>query len=407
MIPEIMKYVLIICLIALCGLLIRRLLRLDLSLSSLLAGLLASLLIPMLGLDTGIRASNIQQLVFYVILPLLIFVSAWHMNIRLFRRWFWVCFMLATIGVLISTALAAGGLYYAIAHPTGFPWIAALLAAVMLAATDPVSVSAQLKASKVSEELQALFEGESLLNDASVIVLFGIILSYALGQQPQHNVALSFVVVLFGGMLSGALLALLAAVIVLILRDRSASVLVMIITAFGSFYIAEAVLHVSGIMSVMTAAMVTRIILRRHENELLGDLTTTFNWLDMLLNSVIFGLLGLMVTWEMLRHQWLAIIIGIVSVVLARFVTIYLLAILTRKSALVISGRWALLLSWGGLKGAIAIVLALSLPVSLDYWWTIQSMVFGVVLFSLIIQGGSFPFIMRKVLKSPDKPGPA
>ncbi|MDT8452596.1 MAG: sodium:proton antiporter [Gammaproteobacteria bacterium] len=399
-IPDIMRYVLIISMIVLCGLLIRRILRLDLSLSSLLAGLLASFLIPYLELDTGIRASNIQDLVFYVILPLLIFISAWRMNPRLFLRWFLVCFLLATVGVLMSVALTATGLYYAIAHPTGFPWIAAFLAATMMAATDPVSVSAQLKTSKVSEELQTLFEGESLLNDASVIILFGLILTFALGKQPEHNVAFSFLIVLFGGMILGAMLGLIAATVVKILHNKSATVLVIIFTAFGSFYIAEALLHVSGIMTVMTSAVVTCILLRKiEEKEILSELSGAFNWLDMLLNSVIFGLLGLVVTWEMFTHQWLAIIIGIVAVLVARFASIYLLTLLLRKSPHAIPYRWALLLSWGGLKGAIAIVLALSLPVSLDYWWTIQSMVFGVVLFSLIIQGSSFPFVLRTVLE--------
>jgi len=399
-VADVMMYGLVISLIAICGLLIRRLSRLDLSLSSLLAGLLASVLVPWLGVDTGIRASNIQALVFYFILPLLIFVSAWHMNTQLFRRWFWVCFVLATLGVLITMLLAASGLYFAIDHATGFPWIAAFLAAVMLAATDPVSVSAQLKQNKVSEDLQTLFEGESLLNDASVVVLFGIILTYALGQQPQHNVAVSFLTVLLGGVVVGVLLGLLAAIFALFLRDRSASVLVIIITAFGSFYVAEALLHVSGIMAVMSAAIVTRVLLREHEQALLSDLTGTFNWVDMLLNSIIFSLLGLVVTWEMLSHQWLAIIIGIVAALVARFITVYLLALLSHKTRRVITYKWAFLLSWGGLKGAIAIVLALSLPVTLDYWWTVQAMVFGAVLFSLLVQGVSFPFLLRKLFKN-------
>jgi CPA1 family monovalent cation:H+ antiporter len=402
-IPLVMQYVLTVSLVAFGGLVLRRLFRLDISLASLFSGLIASLAVPFFGLDTGIRAANVHDLVFYIVLPLLIFISAWHIDMRLFRRWFGVCFTLATLGVLLAAGITATGIYYAIAHPVGFPWIAAFLASSILAATDPVSVSAQLKSSKASEDLRTLFEGESLLNDASVVVLYGILMTYALGQQPEHNAVMAFATILFGGAILGALIGMVAAIFTLYVRDRSASILVMIITAFGAFYIAEALLHLSGIMAVMAAAISTRALLREHEHELLSEMSGTFDWLDLFLNTVIFSLLGLLMTWEMLRDQWLAIIIGIVCALIARFATLFLLAAATRKSRKVISWKWALLLSWGGLKGAIAIVLVLSLPVELDYWWTIQAMVFGVVFFSLVVQGGTFPWLVEKVIskKSP------
>lgn len=398
-VTELMQSFLLLSLIAFLGLIINRILRLELSLSSLLAGIIGSLIVMQLNMDTGIRAANAKDLIFYIVLPLLIFVSAWNLNAKQFKRWFFICFALATLGMMASIGLTAAGVYYAIAHQSGFPWIAAFLVATILSATDPVSVSAQLKRSETSEELQTLFEGESLLNDASVIVLFGVLLTYAQGQVPEHNALVSFLVVFFGGLVFGALLGLVSAIFTLFINDKSASVIIMILASFGGFFVAESILHVSGIMTVMASAIIARVLLKDQHKDLLSDLGGTFNWIGLFLNAIIFSLMGLLVTLEMLTHQWLAIIIGIVATLLARFIMVHSLALLTSKSRRQISNKWALLLSWGGQKGLIAIALVLSLPVSLSYWWTIQSMVFGVVLFSLVVQATSFPWLLHLLEK--------
>lgn len=397
-IPLTMEYILIVSFIAFAGLLFRRLLKLELTLSSILAGILGAILIAYLGLDTGIRATNVKDLIFYIVLPLLIFVSSWHIEFNQFTRWFWICFLLATLGLLITMAISAAGIYFAIGYPEGFPWLAALLVGVMLAATDPVSVAEQLKQANAPISLQTLFEGESLLNDATAIVVFGVVLSYAMNQQPESNAVITFSLVFLGGLVVGVLLGLVAAGFIRYLADQSASVVVLIVTAFASFYIAEHVLHVSGILAVMMAAISSRFILDKYTNDLLCNAAPTWEWIGLFLNAVIFSLMGLLITWEMFTDQWLAILIAIVVSLIARFIAVYTIALLTSKSKKNISWAWAGLMSWGGLKGAIAVVLVLSLPIELEYWWTVQSMVFGVVLFSLLVQGTSFPALLKRIL---------
>jgi len=397
-IPLTMEHILIVSFIAFTGLLLRRLLKLELTLSSILAGVLGALFIAYLDLDTGIRATNVKDLIFYIILPLLIFVSSWHIEFSQFTRWFWICFLLATLGLLITMLVSAAGIYYAIGYPEGFPWLAALLVGVMLAATDPVSVAEQLKQANAPRSLQTLFEGESLLNDATAVVVFGVILSYAMQQQPESNAVITFSLVFSGGLAVGTLLGIMAAAFIRYLADQSASVVVLIITAFSSFYIAEHLLHVSGILAVMMAAISSRYILSKHNHELLRNAAPTWEWIGLFLNAVIFSLMGLLITWDMFTNQWLAIVIAIIASLAARFIAVYTIAVLISKSNKRISWAWAGLMSWGGLKGAIAIVLVLSLPVELEYWWTVQSMVFGVVLFSLLVQGVSFPFLLKRLL---------
>ncbi len=138
------------------------------------------------------------------------------------------------------------------------------------------------------------------------------------------------------------------------------------------------------------------VILKRFSGNKMG-VTVTWDWLGLLLNTMLFALMGLAITFEMFREQWLAMLIAIAAALTARFVSVYFCALLTRLTSRPISMDWSLVLAWGGLRGTIAIALVLSLPVSLGYWWTVQSMVFGVVLFTLLVQGPTTGHLIRRI----------
>ena len=137
--------ILSLALIALAALLLCRVTRLELTLACVLCGFLAGQATGVLGFDTGIRASNLEQIVFYIILPVLIFESAWQMKPALLRRWLPPVLVLATFGIVVSCVVTAALVYVGVGHSAGFPWIAALLTGAILAATDPISVITQLK----------------------------------------------------------------------------------------------------------------------------------------------------------------------------------------------------------------------------------------------------------------------
>jgi len=380
------------------GLVISRVLKIDLTLASLASGIVASVLVPVLGVDTGIRAANIHDLVFYIILPVLIFDASWHIKPALLRRWLIPVFLLATVGVLIACGIVALGTYFGIGHSAGFPWIAALLTGAILAATDPVAVVATLKRLNAPEDLTTLVEGESLFNDATAVVLFSVLLSFAttdMGSQGSSLLWL-FATVFFGGILVGTVAALLAAIIALLLGNRTSANIVLILLAFSSFYIAENLFHVSGIMSVMSAAIVSKVLLQEHEDLVLKDIKPTWSWLGMYFNSLVFVIMGLVIVFDMFTDHWFSMMIAVIVTLFARAVVVFTIGATTRWSVRPIPFGWQVVMYWGGLKGAIAIVLALSLPLSLPYWWTIQSMVFGVVLFSLLVQGTTTGFLIRR-----------
>jgi len=363
---------------------------------------LAGLLLPWLEIDTGIRASNIHDLVFYIILPVLIFEAAWHLKPSLLKRWLSPILLLSTLGMLISCAVVATALYFAMAEPAGFPWIAALLAAAILAATDPIAVVSSLKNLNAPDELTTLVEGESLFNDASALVLFGVILSFSINSNAHlDSTFLSlFLVTFLGGLLVGGLLGLAAAILTLLINQSSASNILLVLLAFSSFFVAEHLFHVSGIMSVVSAAIVSKTLLREHEQQLLSDVLSTWNWLAQFFNALIFVLMGLVITFDMFSQQWLAIAIAIPAALLGRLLAVFGCNLLSGRFIRPIPLGWRYILVWGGLRGAIAIVLVLSLPIELPYWWTIQSMVFGVVLFSMLVQGNTTQMLIKRYASS-------
>ena len=394
---------------AVFGLGIARILKRDNTLGCLIAGVLAGMLLPVLNYDTGLRAENLHQLVFFVILPVLIFDSGWKVDPQILFRWLGPVLLLATLGVVICMLITALLVYYGIHHPEGFPWIAALLTGAILAATDPVSVVARLREHSSNNELLTVVEGESLFNDAAAVVLFSFVVGVASHSVMEGAVATGetirgfgsfavyFSVVFFGGLAVGAICGLLTAITVLFLRSAGAALVVLILAAFGSFYLAEHIVGVSGILAVMVCAIVSRACLREQYETYLAHAEPTWEWLGLLFQALIFVIMGLVITFEMFTQQWLAMLIAIVAAIGARAAAVFLVAPLARFVGPPIAKSWQVILSWGGLRGVIAVALVLSLPTELPYWWTVQSMVFGVVLFSLLVQGTTSTRLIKKL----------
>lgn len=393
---------------AVVGLALARVLRTDNTLGCLIAGVLAGMLLPAINFDTGLRAHNIQALVFFVILPVLIFEAAWQIEPVVLKRWLGPVLLFSTVGVVLSAILIGLLTYYGIDRAEDFPWIAAFLTGVILAATDPVSVVNKLRTKHSGEDLITLVEGESLFNDAAAILLYSLTLGVALhtvmegsastgeALEGPGTVTLYFFATFFGGLAIGLVCGLLTAIVVLFLRSAGAALVVLLLAAFGSFYLAEHVVHVSGILAVMTCGIVARACLREQRETFLAHAAPTWEWLSLMFSALIFVIMGLVITWEMFSERWLAMIIAIAAAVGARALTIFLLAPLARFIGPPIPKEWRLLMGWGGLRGVVAVALVLSLPEDLPYWWTIQSMVFGVVLFSLLVQGTTCSWLLSK-----------
>ena len=366
-------------------------------------GFIGSELIVGFGGDTGIRYDSFHDLILLVFLPLLIFEAAFKIDMDLLLKNGIVILFFAIPVMLLSTFAAAIMIYYGIGHPTGFPWIAALITGALLAATDPVAVLEVMRRLGVPERLCILLDGEALFNDATAIVTFSIFLYIA--QHPLENItvtdaSLRFLIVFFGGAIAGLFIGFSFLFLSRLLQDYIQQAIVTLIAAYASYLIAEQILHVSGVMSVLVAGMVLGKVIHHdfqdHERRHFVDDFWTFN--DYVAESLMFLLMGVTVTVGMFTDNWLAMLIGIAAVLIARAVGIFggapLVSLLPNVEP--VPKSYQRLIFLGGLRGAVTLALALALPFELEYWWTIQSIAFGVVLFTLFVQAP----LISPVLKS-------
>jgi CPA1 family monovalent cation:H+ antiporter len=389
-----------------------RMIRLPFVAILIIIGFAGSELVVWLGYDTGIRAGNFSELVFYVFLPIIIFESAYRIDQKILHQHLWPILMLAMPIMVLSAMLAAWLIYQGIGHASGFPIYTALVAGALLVATDPMAVVSHLKRIKAPAEVTTVIEGESLFNDAIAVVLFTTLLSLAMASQHSEGVhieplsqLLSFLKMFFGGLLFGLLVGAIGAFFSFIIHTRILENVLLISVAYSAFLIAEINLGVSGMMAVLAAGLV----MNQAHQRFIPDEDRPFiqYWWEVIsffANAMIFILLGVTITTSMFTERWLAMLIAIAAVLLARAVAIYLLLPLsTPKASQRIPRATRHILFWGGTRGAVTVALALSLPVELTAWWTIQSMAFGVVLFTLFIQAPTVPWLLKKTL-GPDKP---
>ena len=390
---------------------VSRWLRLPFASILVLLGYVSSELVIYAGYDTGIRADNFQSLIFFVFIPILVFESAYSIDKQTLKKNLVVILFLATIAMLLTCGIAAALLFYGIGHETGFPWMAALITGAILAATDPVAVVDKLKEMKAPKRISVLLEGESLFNDATAIVLFSLFLSMATASgtitselpastdtlHKMVDVTVRFLVIFFGGALTGLVIGLVFGYIQKKIKQVLLTGVLSLLVAYGSFLLAEYFL-VSGVMSTLLAALSFSALSQSDGKP--ADTTNRYLW-DMLshvANVSVFLLVGVVITLEMFEQRWLAMLIAIAAVLTARALSVYgVLACFSYFDSLKVSLAAQTVMVWGGLRGAVTLALALSLPTSLDYWWTIQSIAFGVVLFSLFVQAPTVSLLANKL----------
>lgn len=330
------------------------------------------------------------DLVLFVFLPALIFESGLNMDARRLARDLVPVLILAIPALLVSMALVGLGLWSVL----GMAPLLALLFGALISATDPVAVIALFKELGAPARLTTLLEGESLLNDATAIVAFTIVLGMITGGATLDATSVlgavaRFVAVFFGGLFVGALLGLLLGELLRHLRVGVSSVLVMsVVMAYLSFVVAEHLLHVSGVMATLGAALafgsfgVTRI--PAPDTPALHDL---WELIVHVCNSLLFLLVGLSIDPAGIGRQGAAILAAVSLVLLARAATVYtLVPAATRLNALPrVSLAERHIMWWGGLKGGLAIAMALAIPPTVAGADLVRDLTVGVVMFMLLV----------------------
>lgn len=377
--------ILLLLIAAIVGIVARRL-RVPYTIGLVVIGLFLTLL-PQV--DISIQPTLILAL----LIPPIIFEGAFHLNINDLRRDLVPILTFAVPGVILTMAVI-GAL---VSWGTGIPIIYTLVFGAIVAAIDPVAVIALFRNIGVPKRLQVLLEGESLLNDGTSIVLYGLIISIAVSGSEFNlfNSVVDFIRIAGGGIIIGLVLGALISQIINVIDDYLIETTLTTILAFGSFLIAEEVFHVSGVLAVVGAGLIAGNVGPAGMSP--TTRTVLFNFWEyaaFLANSFIFLLIGLQIELSSLFDSWQVIGIAIIAVLIARAITIYGLAWVGRD----ISFRWQHILNWGGLRGAISLALALSLPLILGETRNqLQLMTFGVVIFTLFVQGLSIGTLVRKL----------
>lgn len=338
------------------------------------------------------------DVILFVFLPTLIFESAFHIDLRQLKSNLLPVLTLAVPGLILSTVLIG----LVVGFFTPIDYAAALLLGAILSATDPVAVISLFKQLGAPKRLTILVEGESLFNDATSIVvariLMGVVAAGFFTTFTYLDGIKAFVVVFLGGVLVGWLAGLIIGFILgKVEGDPFIEISLTTILAYFSFLIAEEYFHVSGVMATVAAGITmgnwgrTKI-----SPSVSGYMEHFWEYLAYVANALIFLLVGLRVELDALWNSLDLLGWVVLAMLLSRAVVVYGLVPLAGRLPGVepVNRSYQSVMFWGGLRGAIALAIVLSLK-DFEYAETFIALVMGAVLFTLLVQGLTIEKLVR------------
>ena len=365
---------------------------------------------------TTLETVDFGEFLLQGILGFLLFAGGLGINLPAMKSQKWEIFVLVIFGVLISTAVVGAGLWL-LAQVAGIPlsFIYCLLFGALISPTDPIAVLAIVKKLGAPEQIAIQIEGESLFNDGIGLVIFLTIFAVAFSgtEATFGSVVALFTHEAIGGIVFGAVLGLIAHLMISATDDGSMELLMTLCIPTAGFALAN-MLGVSGALAmVVTGIMIgnwTRYTGFSEQSEKYLD--EFWHLLDEFLNALLFLLIGLaMLLVEFHWQAWILVLGGIPLVLAGRFISVALPYVGFRRfrSYNKFSIR---ILTWGGLRGGLSLAMALSIPVGvklgansqIELRDVILMMTYAIVLFSIIVQGMTITPIINKA-KAAEKAG--
>ena len=331
------------------------------------------------------------DVILILFLPALVFEGSVKIDVRDLLRDAAPLLVLANIGVLLATLVTG----YLVHWVIGLPILIALLFGAIISATDPISVLAIFKGLRMDKRLSVIIEGESLLNDGTAVVLFQILLAAVVagGLSPARGIA-QFLWAVVGGAVLGSALGYAASKITQTIDDPQVEITLTTIVAYGSYLLANH-LHLSGVIATASAGLMVGNFGAKKGMGTRTALESFWEYIAFVMNSLVFLLIGLEVHINALAHSWRPILFAIAAVMIGRSLSVYFLVPVSNLFAEKIPFRWQHVIVWGGLRGALALALALSFDNTFPYRDRVLDLTFGVVVFSILAQGLTMKPLLR------------
>jgi CPA1 family monovalent cation:H+ antiporter len=340
------------------------------------------------------------ELVLLILLPGLVFEAAYRLDIEVLRRWATALGLLAVPGVVISAAVTA----IAVSAATGLRLDLAFIAGAIVSATDPAAVVATFKRIHVPTSLATLVDGESLLNDGTGLVLYTIAIAVVTTAIAPVSSVFDFVATILLSLAIGLGAGAAAAFVARLVQQAWVELTISLVLAYGSYLLADA-LGLSGVLATVVAAVILgnfgRHVLTPDGSDVIDSVWTVVAFV---LTGVVFLLVGLAIPLDRLFGSAGPIAWAIVGATLARALIVYLLlGGLSRVAWLPglahsIPLGWLHVQFWSGLRGAVAVAMALALPVDVPQRGQLQEIAFGVVLFTLLVQATTVGWVVDRTV---------
>ena len=358
-----------------------------LALAGVFVGLLPGTPLPHIGGDILLVA----------FVPGLVFEAALTLDLAELQRRILPVGLLVTIGVALTVVLIGTLTHWLV----GFSWADGMLLGAILAATDPIAVITLLRRIKAPGGLSALLEGESLLNDGTGVAAFSAVLGTIVSGSPSVvDAGLRFLELTVVGAAIGLAVGFAGLALLRFAEDAPLEILATLVIAYGSYLLAD-IFHASGIVAVVVAGIVVARygarIGRLHGPQLLGF----WNLLAFVLNAMLFILVGAALpAWQLVPVAGLVIATFVIMLV-TRALPVYSLLAIAASRPPPIPWPWRHLTWWAGLRGALAVALALSVAATPGVDSRVSVVAYGVVLLSLFVQGGLIIPVTRALRVEP------
>lgn len=361
------------------------------SVALIVAGLAIGVLVP----KGAVRVT--PDLILMALIPGLVFEAAYKLNIEELRRTSGVVMVLAVPGVVITATVVA----IVAAVTTGLDLRIGFLLGTIVSATDPVAVIDLFKRLDAPGRLATVVDAEALLNDGTGVVLFTIALvavSHPVGM--ESGIAQFLFIVVVSGLI-GAAAGLAAIWLMGSTRDRLLQVAISVVAAYGTYLVAFR-LGQSGIIATVAAGIAVGWCCQRGllTRQTMAALDSVWGFAAWLITALTFLLIGLVIGPDLVINAAPLIVAGYVAITLARAFVVYVLIGGTERALpgpSLLPVGYLHVIFWAGLRGAIATALVLALPVDLPQRDLLTGAVYGIVLITILLQGGTVGWLIRRI----------